>query len=258
MTPEKSESLNTGGEVQEGIKEAGLTASFMPGTDLYIMKVSNKQAVFTDRVIEEDKKVADTVYTGGISVMTEQQSPIPLDISCLYQLNPKHATKIMKEYGEDGVWEDKLVIREVRSTIRDEIGTVSLEKLNSNRGIYEEKIRIKLNAILGKNGITVTTFNIQNIGIPQAIQEAVLAKETAKQNAEKAKYQVIQATAEAEVDVAKAKGIAQANDILAGSLTDRLVKYKELEIQRVQADKWNGAMPSTVVSGNTPMMLGIK
>lgn len=246
------------GEVQDSPIAAGLTMSLIPGDDLYTMKTKNKQAVFSNSNIPDDSRNPDTAYTSAVTVLTEQQLPIPLDISMLYQLDPKQATTMMKNYGEDGVWDDKLVIRTTRSLVRDAIGQVSLEKLNSSRAAYEETIRLKLNNVLAKNGVTITQFNIQNIGVPTAIQESVLAKEQAKQSAEKAKYQVEQAKAEAEVEIAKADGVAKANDILAASLTDRLVTYKQLEIQRLQAEKWNGAMPSTVAGGNTPIMLMAK
>lgn len=246
------------GEVQDSTKKAGFTMSVIPGDDLYIMKTTNKQVVFSDRQIADDTHNSDTVYTSAVTVLTEQQLPIPLDISMLYQLDPKHAPTIMKNYGVDGVWDDKLVVRTARSIIRDTIGQVSLEKLNSNRAVYENTIRLKLNTTLAQHGVSITQFNIQNIGIPKQIQDSVLAKEQAKQSAEKAKYQVEQAHAEAEVEIAKAQGVAKANDILAQSLTDRLVTYKQLEIQRVQADKWNGAMPTTLAGGNTPVMLMTK
>ncbi len=246
------------GEVQDKTINAGLTFSLMPGDDLYVMKVTNKQAVFTDRPIAEEARVADTIYSNGVSVMTEQQLPIPLDISCLYQLNPNQATTIMKQFGQDGVWDDKIIVREVRSTVRDVMGKISLEKLNTERSVYEEKIRLVLNQKLSKYGVSMTTFNIQNIGIPKSIQDSVLAKEQAKQAAEKAKYLVEQAKQEALVEIEKSTGIAKANDILAHSLTDELVKYKQLEIQRVQADAWNGVMPTTLAGGNTPLMLMTK
>ena len=246
------------GEVQDSTKDAGLALFSAVGDDLYIMKTTNKQVVFSDRQIPNETRNNDTVYTAAVTVLTEQQLPIPLDISMLYQLDPKHAPTIMKNYGVDGVWDDKLVVRTARSIIRDTIGQVSLEKLNSNRAVYENTIRLKLNTALAAHGVSITQFNIQNIGIPKQIQDSVLAKEQAKQAAEKAKYQVDQAHAEAEVEIAKAQGVAKANDILASSLTDRLVTYKQLEINRIQADKWNGAMPSTVAGSNVPMMLMAK
>lgn len=245
------------GAVQPDIINDGLTFSLTPGEDLYIMRTANKQAVFSHVPVTEQNQVNDTIYNSSITVITKSEEgmgvTIPLDISCLYQLNPHNAVGIIKEYGTDGAWDDKLVIRNIRSTVQQVVGKVSLDVLNRDRTTYENRILMALNNVLAKNGVSITSFNIQVIGVPEAINNAVLAKETAKQNAEKAKFQVLQANAEAEVEIAKAKGIAQANDILAGSLTDKLVSYKQLEISRIQAEKWDGAMP-TVFSGSASPM----
>jgi regulator of protease activity HflC (stomatin/prohibitin superfamily) len=244
------------GEVQQEVEQAGFAMSLIPFYDLIPMTVSNKVANFTGPQDAEDSSTE--LNAPGITVLTEQQLPVPLDVSVMYKLDPKMAPKMMAEFGPDGVWDNILIVKEARSGIRDAIGQVSLEKLNTQREQYESQIQAMMNSKLSKYGVSVTNVAIRNIGIPQSIQEAVLAKETAKQNAEKAKYQVEQAKAEAEVEIAKAEGVAKANNVLSGSLTDKLVQYKQLEIARVQADKWNGAMPTTVAGGNVPMMLMTK
>jgi len=62
-------------------------------------------------------------------------------------------------------------------------------------------------------------------------------------------------TAEANKAVAEAKGVAAANDAKTRSITPALIKWKELEIEMVKANKWNGVQPSTVIgSGATPLL----
>ena len=244
------------GEVQSTTIQPGLALNFIPGVDLYTMQVKNKVANFAGNADGAD---TDTELNNpGITVLTEQQLPIPLDVSVMYTLDPKFAPKMLAEFGEDGAWDSVLIVKETTSSVRDAIGQVSLEKLNGARDEYENKIQALMNTKLSKYGVTITNVAIRNIGIPKAIQEAVLAKETAKQNAEKAKYQVEQAKAEAEVEIAKAEGIAKANNALAGSLTQQLVSYKQLEIQKIQAEKWNGAMPTTMLGANSNTLLQLK
>jgi hypothetical protein len=60
-----------------------------------------------------------------------------------------------------------------------------------------------------------------------------------------------------EAGVVKAWGEVQDSPIAAG-LTDRPVTYKQLEIQRLQAEKWDGSTPSTLVGGDAPVMLMAK
>lgn len=249
------------GEVQKEVAPAGLAMDFVPFHDLIPMTVANKVANFSgndkpDSPLELNEPGINVITSDDQNKEAGMGIQIPLDISVMYQLKPEMAPAMMSKFGPDGVWDSMLIVKETRSSVRDAIGQVSLGVLNKNRDAYESKIQALMNSKLVPYGVTVTNVAIRNIGVPQAIQDAVLAKATAQQNAEKAKYQVEQARAEAEVEIEKARGVAEANNVLAGSLTDRLVKYKELEISRVQADKWNGALPSTVM-GNTPVMMNL-
>lgn len=252
------ESTDTGvekswGEVQKEPVGAGLAFNMMIGTDLIPMRTANKVANFVGPDDKEDSP--SELNTNSIPVLTEQQLPIPLDVSVMYQLNPKMAPTMLATIGPDGVWDNMLIVKETRSAVRDAIGQVSLENLNGKRDEYENKILLLMNTKLAKYGVTITNVSIRNIGIPQTIKDAVLAKESAKQNAEKAKYQVDQAKAEAEVEIAKAKGVADANNILANSLTNQLVQYKQLEIQSKQIEKWNGVTPSVVSGPNSGLLI---
>ena len=249
------------GKVQENPISAGLSMSLTPGTDLYTMAVNNKVANFSG-LDKEDSKTE--LNEAAIIVITSDDQnkesgmgiQVPLDITVMYQLKPNMAPKMMADFGPDGVWDSKLIVKETRSSVRDAIGQVSLGALNKQRDSYEIKIQNLMNNKLSTYGVTVTNVAIRNIGVPKAVTDAVLSKATAQQKAEAAKYEVERAKAEAEIEIAKAEGVAKANDILASSLTDRLVKYKQLEIARIQADKWDGAMPATLVnSSETPTML---
>lgn len=248
------------GEVQKEVAPAGLAIDLMPFHDLYTMTIANKMANFSggdkpDSATELNEPAIVVITSDDQNKESGMGIQVPLDISIMYQLDPKMAPNMMAKFGPDGTWDAMLIVKETRSSVRDAIGQVTLGVLNKNRESYEVKIQALMNNKLNPYGVKVTNVAIRNIGVPKAIQDAVLAKATAQQNAEKAKYQVEQAKAEAEVEVAKAKGVADANDVLAGSLTDRLVKYKELEIQRVQADKWNGALPTTMLGNNTSMLM---
>lgn len=244
------------GEVEKDSINPGLAFNMMIGTDLYTMRTANKVANFTGTEDKED--LPSELNTNSITVLTEQQLPIPLDVSVMYNLRPEMAPKMLANVGPDGVWDNMLIVKEARSSVRDAIGQTSLEKLNGQRDQYEKQIQQLMSAKLAPYGVVVSNVSIRNIGVPNAIKEAVLAKETAKQNAEKAKYQVEQATQEAQIEIAKAKGLADANNILANSLTQQLVSYKQLEIQKIQAEKWNGAMPTTMLGANTNTLLQLK
>jgi regulator of protease activity HflC (stomatin/prohibitin superfamily) len=254
------ESTDTGvekswGEVQKSPVAPGLAINTMIGTDLIPMRTANKVANFTGGADKEDS--ASELNNPAIVVLTEQKLPVPLDLSVMYQLKKESAPTMLATFGPDTVWDNMLITKEVRSSVRDAIGSVSLDKFNTQRDDFEKRITTLLNDKLAKYGVVVTNVAIRGVGIPQSIQDAVLAKETERENAEKAKYAVARAIEEAKIEVAKAEGIAKANQVVSASLTQQLVQYKQLDIQKIQAEKWNGAMPTTILGSNTTPLINL-
>ena len=161
----------------------------------------------------------------------------------------------MKQFGNDGVWDDKLVISNMRSVSRSVIGTSDIDDLIAKRAEYEYKIVQGMNTIVGKYGVIVEQVMIRDIAIPTAIQDSVKRKLTAEQDSLRAKYDLEKAKQEAQIEIEKQKGVAEANKHLVSSLTPTLIEYKKLQIKQQEIDKWNGAYPTTLVSGSAPTML---
>ena len=63
---------------------------------------------------------------------------------------------------------------------------------------------------------------------------------------------------EAQIEIEKQKGVAEANKHLVSSLTPTLIEYKKLQIKQQEIDKWNGAYPTTVVNGAVTPLLSTK
>jgi prohibitin 2 len=76
------------------------------------------------------------------------------------------------------------------------------------------------------------------------------AKIEATQNAIKAENVLRQTEAEAQQQITRAKGAAEANRLLTSSISQQLIEWRRLEINEKALGKWNGAVP-TVFSGAT-------
>ena len=135
-------------------------------------------------------------------------------------------------YGEDGIWDRKIVVPKARDISRSVIGKdADVYKLNQNREIYTSEIRSELgkqlNGIVGKeNCILIDSVSINNI---------------------------IKAQAQAEIE--KNKGISEAQKILAQSLTPQMLQWKELEVRQMEIEKWNGVMPTTLMSDKASLLI---
>ncbi len=207
-----------------------------------------------------DKYGTIKVYP-AINVLDARGLPITVELSMSYRINPNEAAYTIKTYGLN--WEDKIVNPIVRDVVRNVIGKFPAEELPSKRNqiatLIETQIRNQLNAIPHKP-VIFESFQLRDIILPENIKEQIERVQIAKQEAEKAKYEVLKAKQEAQREAAIAQGKAnaakieaqgkadaklieaeaeaKANKLISDSLTKELLKLKQIEVQ----GKFNDAL----------------
>jgi regulator of protease activity HflC (stomatin/prohibitin superfamily) len=190
----------------------------------------------------------------AINVLDARGLPILVELSVSYRLNPKVAAYTLETYGKN--WEDKIINPMVRDVVRNVIGKYPAEELpvkrNEIANLIEAKMREQL-AKLPHQPVIFESFQLRDIILPENIKRQIERVQIAKQEAERAKYEVLRAKQEAERKAAIAKGNAQAkeieakgkaeallieskaqsqaNKIISESLTTNLLKLKALEVQ---------------------------
>lgn len=135
------------------------------------------------------------------------------------------------------------------------------EELISNRQIFENKVRTKLDEDLLKEGFVISQLT-SNLGYPETFKKAIEAKNNAVQQSLTAENQVKTAEANAKIQVAKAEGAAQAmlatakaeaesNRLRQQTLTPMLLQQKWIE-------KWNGQVSQYQMGSGANMMFNVK
>lgn len=163
-------------------------------------------------------------------------------------------SNIIRNIGINNV-ESKLLIPQMQSIVKNEIGQYKAEDLVQNRTVVQESIEEKLRESLGQSGIIVVSFAIENLDFEDGFEEAIRAKVVAEQEAlkmqnktkekeELARQTVIEAQAEAESQKIRADAEAYAIEAIQKQLQQ---SPEYIELQRVQ--KWDGKYPQ--VMGNT-------
>jgi len=190
-----------------------------------------------------------------IEVLDARGLPITVELSVGYRLNPNEAPFIIKTYGLN--WEDKIVNPLVRDVVRNIIGQYKAEELPTKRAEIAKKIEVKVKQGLEQiphRPVVFESFLLRNIILPARIRAQIERVQIAKQEAERAKYEVLKAKQEAEKRATIARGIAeakiieakgraqarlveakaeaQANQVISQSLTPELLKLKAIEVQR--------------------------
>jgi regulator of protease activity HflC (stomatin/prohibitin superfamily) len=190
----------------------------------------------------------------AINVLDARGLPITVELSVSYRLNPDKAAYVVKTYGLN--WEDKIINPIVRDVVRNVIGKYPAEELPVRRNEIAARIESQIKEELSKipnEPVIFESFQLRDIILPENIKRQIERVQIAKQEAERAKYEVLRAKQEAEKKAAIARGIAEAKKIeaqgraearlieakaeaqanleIAKSITPNLLKLKQIEVQ---------------------------
>ena len=168
-------------------------------------------------------------------------------------------SNIIRNVGINNV-ESKLLIPQMQSIVKNEIGQYKAEDLVQNRTTVQESIEDKLRESLGQSGIIVVSFAIENLDFEDGFEEAIRAKVVAEQEAlkmqnktkekeELARQMVIEAQAEAESQKIRADAEAYAIEAIQKQLQQ---SPEYIELQRVQ--KWDGKHPQVMGNSVNPFV----
>ena len=246
------------GKVSETVLNEGFQFSLNPLTDLNLYNTKSKVLEMSEYKRENNKEV---ISTEPVLVLTKDNLQIPVDITILYKLEKTCAPFLRINYGEDGIWDRKIVVPKARDISRSVIGKdADVYKLNQNREIYTSEIRSELgkqlNGIVGKeNCILIDSVSINNIKIPQQLAESILKKQQTEEAVKIANLEIERIKAQAQAEIEKNKGISEAQKILAQSLTPQMLQWKELEVRQMEIEKWNGVMPTTLMSDKASLLI---
>jgi regulator of protease activity HflC (stomatin/prohibitin superfamily) len=143
--------------------------------------------------------------------------------------------------------------------VNDEANKWEVDSIFSNRQQFEAAIVAECNKRLTK-WFDVSQLRT-NITPPEALQESIIAKTKAIQQAEASEQQAIAAIAEGKRKVAVARADS-AETVINANAAALAIKIKQdrltpLYIEYLKANAWDGKLPTTV-AGNSGMFLNIK
>ena len=95
----------------------------------------------------------------------------------------------------------------------------------SGRKEIANKVNLFLHNILDPQGITIVDVLLRDVKLPTRFKESIEAKLTAEQVVQQKQFELEQARKEAEIEVARAKGAAQAQRIVSDTLNAKYLQY---------------------------------
>lgn len=199
--------------------------------------------------------VREQIYESSTTAYTKDTQTVEnLQFKLNYYYDRAELSNIIRNIGINNV-ENKLVVPQLMSIVKNEIGQFKAEELIQNRTVVQENIEDKIAESLKANGIIVSAFALENVDFEDGFEEAVRAKVVAEQEAlkmqnktleteELARQTVIEAQAKA--DSQKIEADAQAYSIQV--VQDQLNSSPQY-LEYAKIEKWNGEFPQ-VMGGN--------
>jgi regulator of protease activity HflC (stomatin/prohibitin superfamily) len=163
----------------------------------------------------------------GAQVPSSEGLIVGLDTSLLFQVTSGDAPRIRKTVGDQRQVIERLIIPYFRNAVRDVVAGYPVKNIYAEQGRKEiaAKIRDYLRENLGPRGIEVVDVLLRDIQLPQRFKESIEAKLTAEQRVQQKQFELEQAKKEAEIEVARARGAAQAQQIIRETLSNRYLQY---------------------------------
>lgn len=242
--------LTTFGKVEEDVTlEAGINVK-MPWQKIVTMDNREQRSTFTFNAFSSD--IQQTAVTGSIN----------------HRINPATAMTLFKSVGTN--YKETLINPRLLENVKIVVGRYTAENLIARRDILADEVLALMKVDLEPYGVNVISIAIEDIDFTDAFTNAIEAKQVATQDklraqtvqeqatmeataqadrqkiaaAAEAEVARIQADAEAYSITTKATAEADANEKINASLTSELIDY-------VQANTWNGQLPSTFMGADT-------
>jgi regulator of protease activity HflC (stomatin/prohibitin superfamily) len=216
-----------------------------------------------DSIREINVQTQARVYE-KVMVYSRDQQNANLQVSVNYRLASDKVEQIYSEFGgQDGIV-TRLLDRQVPEEVKNVFGRFNAVTAIQERARLGMEIQDAIQKASNNTMLIVESVQVENIDFSDAyeksIEQRMLAEvevQKVQQNAEREKVQaeiaVIQAKAQA--DAVKLQGDAEAHAINARG---RALRDNPALIELVQAEKWDGKLPTTMVPGQTVPFINVK
>lgn len=194
------------------------------------------------------KQVSDV---GGASHDLQQ---VDLKVAVNYEIAPAAAVRMYSQYNTDP-W-TTVMDPAVHDVVKAVSARYDATDLIQKRDEVSQAIRADLMTRFTSVGVNVTAVNVMDLGFSKQFDDAIEAKITAQQNAQRVeneiaqtKYEAQKRVVESEAALQVAQNTAKANDILGQSLA-----ANPSLIEKMKIEKWDGHYPTYMMGGSVPMV----
>ncbi|GAX35070.1 prohibitin family protein [Nodularia sp. NIES-3585] len=217
------------GKVQDKILDEGLHPIMPIVTSVKRLNVRVQQNTFKSDAASKDLQTITT------------------ELAVNWHIDPLRVNKIFQQVGDERLIIDGIITPAVSEVLKAATAKKTAEEVITKRTELKEEIDNHLKTRLASYGIIIDDVSLVNFSFSPEFSRAIESKQIAEQEAKQAEFIAQKATQEAQADINRAKGQAEAQRLQRLTLTPDLLQKQAIE-------KWDGRFP-TVMSGNGALPL---
>ena len=203
---------------------------------------------FTTRVVKINTRVVESFQT--LPLPTKEGLSVNAEISLLYHIKPEEASNVYQKFGTN--YQEVMVLSNFRATAREISARYYAKELYATaRQNVEKTIADELKAHIEQYGFMVDAVLLKDIVLPPQIMASIESKVQAEQDALKMDFVIEKQKKEAERQRIEAEGIKAAQDILAQSLSDKILEYNRIKMYEGLMKSGNSKV--IITDGKTPV-----
>jgi regulator of protease activity HflC (stomatin/prohibitin superfamily) len=212
---------------------------------LFLFPIYVQQYRFT-----KGSKDGDSVNDEAFYFQNKDGVKCNLDLSIQAHADPQKVTILFQKFREDLQTVMKVNLRTlILNKIQAYASALSLEELYGPQKVEMiKKVGDEITAEVAPWGIVIDNVSLlSDIRFPPEVEQAIVAKIQATQEAMQRENEVAKAKADAEIKVLNARAEAQAIQMKQQSITPTMVQYEAVM-------KWDGKLPEYMMGSSVPFI----
>ncbi|GAA4275744.1 prohibitin family protein [Aquimarina mytili] len=236
--------------VQVGAGERGIVQNFGAVQDVVLGEGIHFKIPIMQTVILIDVKIQKTM-TDAASSSSDLQD-VDLSVALNYHIIPDKANLVYQTIGVE--FKERIIDPAIQEVMKAVSARYTAEELITKRPAVSTEMQQALTSRLLASNISVDAFSIISFSFSQTFTDAIEAKQTAEQNALKAKRDLDRIKVEAEQTIAAATAEAEALRLQKMNISPDLIELRKIEANLKAIEKWNGILPQVTGAGAIPFI----
>jgi prohibitin 1 len=221
-----------------------------------VMKFGKVQDRILDEGIHPILPVVTSVRTLSVRVQkndikaaasSKDLQDLVMDIAVNWHIDPLRVNQVFQRLGDEDQMISRIINPAVSEVVKAATAKKTAEEIITKRTEIKREIDDELKKRLNGYGIAVDDVSLVDISFSAEFVKAIEAKQIAEQSAKQAEFDALRAEKEAQAEVNRAKGKAEAQRLLRQNLSAEILQQQAI-------DKWDGKFP-TVMGGSGAMPL---